>query len=612
MKILGISGLYHDASACLVSDGEIVAAAQEERFSRIKNDASFPVRSIRFCLDFAGIDAGELDAVCYYDNPFLTLDRWLKNGVREAPANAEILGKSHSRLFGQKLWVHHLAKEAVGGLGRHGKLLVCEHHLSHAASAFYPSPFQSAAILTLDGVGEWATTTIGHGRDNSISLLKQINYPHSLGMLYSAVTYFCGFKVNSGEYKLMGLAPYGQPVYCAAMRDRLIEVKPDGSFRLNTDCFAFTREARMTDDTFGGLFSEPRREPESPITKREMDLAASVQKLTEEIVLRLARTAHELTGESRLCLAGGVALNCVANGKLLREGPFEDLWIQPASGDAGGSLGCALFAHYAHFGALRTSAPRGSQKGSLLGPAFSSSQVGEFLAKHKIPHQTVPDQRELVTEIARLLAENKALGLLHGRMEFGPRALGNRSILANPMDPGMQAKLNLQIKFRESFRPFAPAVLAEEASRYFELDGESPFMLLVAPVREEWRKDFYLPDDFRKGGGNMLPIVNSARSAIPAVTHVDFSARVQTVSEIDSPFFHAIIREFFRLTGCPVVVNTSFNVRGEPIVCTPEEAYTCFMRTNLDYLVIEDRLLDKKEQPVFDDTQNWRETYELD
>ena len=612
MNILGISGLYHDSAACLISGGVIVAAAQEERFTRIKNDPSFPVHSIRFCMQASGLNPSDLDAVCYYDNSLLTLDRWLKNCIQESPNNGEMLRKSYTRLFGQKLWVHHLAAEAVGGLGKLGRLLVCEHHIAHASSAFYPSPFQSAAILTLDGVGEWATTTIGHGRDNAITLLKQINYPHSLGMLYSAVTSFCGFKVNSGEYKLMGLAPYGSPVYYDLIRDHLIDLKPDGSFRLNTDFFAFTREERMTDETFGGLFSEPKREPESPITKREMDLAASIQKLTEEIILALAKTAKDITGEARLCLAGGVALNCVANGKLLREGLFEDIWIQPASGDAGGSLGCALFAYHSHFANPRSASPRGNQKGSYLGPTFSPAVIENFLDGNQIPRRSFSNKYELAAELARQLADNKAIGLFHGRMEFGPRALGNRSIIANPMDPNMQLKLNLQIKFRESFRPFAPSVLAEEAARFFDLKGESPFMLLVAPVREELRRDFELPDWFRRDGGNMLPLVSVNRSTIPAVTHVDYSARIQTVSESDNPFFHAVIREFAKLTGCPVVVNTSFNVRGEPIVCSPEEAYACFMRTDLDLLVLEDLLLTKEGQPAFDDQKNWRQIYALD
>ena len=612
MNILGVSALYHDSAAALVVDGEIVAAAQEERFTRRKHDAGLPVKAIDSCLETAGLTADKLDAVCYSDNPYLTLDRWLKNCVAEGQGSEKIVEKTFPSIFSKKIWVHEALRDALGGLGKTGKLLVCEHHVSHAASAFYPSPFEHSAIVTIDGVGEWATTTIGVGKDHEITILKQINYPHSLGLLYSAMTYFCGFKVNSGEYKLMGLAPYGEPVYYDLIKDNLIEIRQDGSFRLHTERFAFTRDAVMTDDHFAGLFETPRRRAENPISKREMDLAASVQKITEEIVLKLARTARKLTGESQLCLAGGVALNCVANGKLAKERVFDRLWIQPASGDAGGSLGAALHAYHQHFRNPRKVGKRDSQKGSYLGPSFAPDRIQDFLDGKGVPYRRVEDKAVLARDVAKLLADDGAVGLFVGRMEFGPRALGNRSIIANPMSSGMQSRLNLKIKFRESFRPFAPAVLAERAGNYFEIDQESPYMLLVAPVREELRRPFDLKGMLRQGGEDMLPIVNQDRSTIPAVTHVDYSARVQTVAREDNPFFHAIIEEFERLTGCAVVVNTSFNVRGEPIVCTPEQAYLCFMRTGLDALVFEEFVLLKSEQPALDGDVDWRADYEPD
>lgn len=612
MKVLGISALYHDSAATLVVDGEIVAAAQEERFTRRKHDAALPVNAIGYCLEAGRLTAEQLDAVCYYDNPYLSLDRWLKNYVAEGQGSGKIIERSFPGLFSRKLWIHEAIKAAVGGLGRTGKLLVCEHHISHAASAFYPSPFEHAAILTVDGVGEWATTTIGIGKASEVTILKQLNFPHSLGLLYSALTYFCGFKVNSGEYKLMGLAPYGEPVYADLFKDKLIEVRADGSFHLNTEYFAFPRDSVMTDDFFGGLFEAPRRQPHSPITKREMDLAASIQKVTEEIILRLAGTARAVTGESQLCLSGGVALNCVANGKLAQTKLFERLWIQPAAGDAGGSLGCALYAYYHHFKNTRTVGSRDTMNGSYLGPSFAADDVQSFLDRKGAVYRRAADKSALARDIAKLLADNCAVGLFAGRMEFGPRALGNRSIIANPMTSGMQARLNLKIKFRESFRPFAPTVLAERAGRYFEIDQESPYMLLVAPVREELRKPFDLQALLEQSGADMLPIVNQDRSTIPAVTHVDYSARVQTVAQEDNPFYHAIIAEFERLAGCAVIVNTSFNVRGEPIVGTPEQAYLCFMRTGLDALILEDFILLKSEQPPFADDPDWRAQYELD
>ncbi len=612
MNILGISALYHDSAASLIVDGEIIAAAQEERFTRNKHDANLPVNAIRYCLDHADLIPEELDAVCYYDNPLLTLDRWLKNCVAEGQRSEKLIEKSFQSIFSNKMWIHEAINAVLGGLGKKGKLLACEHHISHAASAFYPSPFKSAALITIDGVGEWATTTVGCGRDNELQIIKQINYPHSLGLLYSAMTYFCGFKVNSGEYKLMGLAPYGEACYYDAIMDNLIEVKEDGSYRLNTEYFTFTRDTSMTNDDFCGLFSGRRREAESPITKREMDLAASIQKVTEEIIIKIARTARTITGEKYLCLAGGVALNCVANGKLLRENIFEDIWIQPASGDAGGSLGCALYAYHHYFNKERKIEIRDTQRNSYLGPKFSPDEIMCFLEAKKIKYRQIENREILAREVAALLAGNKAVGLLSGRMEFGPRSLGNRSIIANSMTSGMQSKLNLKIKFRESFRPFAPTVLAERAGQFFDLDKESPYMLLVAPVRENLRKPFNLQSMVEKNGENMLPVVNEDRSIIPAVTHVDYSARVQTINQADNPFYYAIIKEFERITGCPVVVNTSFNVRGEPIVCNPAQAYLCFMRTGLDALVLENCVIMKSEQSKLEDDANWRIEYELD
>ena len=612
MNILGISAYYHDSASSLIVDGRIAAAAQEERFTRRKHDPNLPVNAMHYCLDAAGIKPHQLDAVCYYYNPFLTLDRWLKNCIAEGPGSEKLIEKTFQSMFARKLWIADDIKAALDGWTSKQKLLVCEHHLSHAASAFYPSPFQSAAIITVDGVGEWATTTIGAGNGNKLRILKQINYPHSLGLLYSAVTYFCGFKVNSGEYKLMGLAPYGEPKYYNTILNQLIEVKDDGSFRLNLQHFAYTKDIVMTDDHFAGLFNGPRRQPESAITRREMDLAASVQKVTEEILIKMARTARQITGEKHLCLAGGVALNCVANGKLLREKIFDGIWIQPAAGDAGGSLGCALYAYYSYFDHNRQTGSRDTQQNSYLGPEYSSDEIISFLDAKKIPYIRFASKEDLAVRVAELLANNQAIGLCIGRMEFGPRALGNRSIIANPMTSGMQAKLNLKIKFRESFRPFAPTVLKEKCFQYFDLDSESPYMLLVAPVRENLRRPFDLSTMLSQSSEDMLPVVNADRSTVPAVTHVDYTARIQTISREDNAFYYRIIAEFEKLTDCAVIVNTSFNVRGEPIVCTPAQAYLCFMRTDLDVLVLEDCILLKSEQPPLDNDTDWRSEYELD
>jgi carbamoyltransferase len=608
VRVLGISAFYHDSAATLASDGEIVAAAQEERFSRKKHDARFPKHAVNYCLEEGFLDPAELDAIVFYDNPYLTFDRVLKNILELAPASGPQWRKAAPSLLGVKTLVGKYIREA---LGTDVKTLFTEHHMSHAASAFYPSPFEEAAILTTDGVGEWATTTIGAGHGNRIELIKEIRYPHSLGLLYSAMTQFCGFKVNSGEYKLMGLAPYGRPIHADTIRQHLIDLKPDGSFRLRTERFAYLRDTVMTDAGFEELFGGPARQPESRITRREMDLAASVQQVLEEAVFALARHARDLTGLRHLVLAGGVALNCVANGHLLRSGTFDDLWIQPAAGDAGGSLGAALLASHVYFDVPRRRNPTGrdSQRGSYLGPRFPSDEVQAFLSRRALPHERV-SEAELPQRVAQALAEGQVVGFLNGRMEFGPRALGARSILGDPRRLEMQSVMNLKIKFRESFRPFAPAVLASRVGDYFELDRESPYMLLVAPVRRDRRTETPVagpgPDD------DMLGVVHQQRSDIPAVTHVDYSARIQTVHRDDHPVFHDTIAAFEALTGCAVIVNTSFNVRGEPIVCTPKDAYSCFMRTEMDLLVLEDCILRKADQPAFEDDEDWRTRYELD
>ena len=610
--ILGISAFYHDSAAAIIQDGEIIAAAQEERFSRKKHDPRFPSHAINYCLEEAFIDPSELDAVVFYDNPLLTFDRLMKNLLTVAPEGLEQWTKASRSFLGVKAVVKEHIRRT---LGAETKLLFSDHHMAHAAAAFYPSPFTEAAILTVDGVGEWATLTLGKGEGNRIQLLKEIRYPHSLGLLYSALTYYCGFKVNSGEYKLMGLAPYGQPVFAETIRKHLIDVKEDGSFRLNTDYFGFLERNVMTNEAFDELFGGKPRQPDSKISRREMDLAASTQVVLEEVMLKLARHAKELTGSKNLALAGGVALNCVANGKILREGIFEDLWIQPAAGDAGSAIGAALLAHYQYFDMPRKMNPSGrdSQKGSYLGPAYSSTEVRAFLDRRGYPYRKVTDERERAKMIARAIADGKIVGYMVGRMEFGPRALGARSILGDPRRQQTQSIMNLKIKYRESFRPFAPAVLAEKASDYFSLETESPYMLLVAPVRENRQQPMNW-DGFASGDDDdMLAVINQPRSDIPAVTHVDYSARVQTVHPDDKPDFYQLIQEFEALTGCPIVVNTSFNVRGEPIVCSPQDAYRCFMRTEMDALVMEDCLLWKAEQPDFEDAQkDWRTEYELD
>ncbi|WP_322403705.1 carbamoyltransferase [Massilia luteola] len=616
--ILGIAGYYHDAAAALVRSGAIVAAAQEERFTRRKHDPSFPANAINYCLEEGFVDAADLDAIVFYDNPVLTFDRVVQNAcagaVRGDAAGARALfAQAAGAVLGDKIWVNEHVRQTLGTLGRAGRVLFAEHHMAHAASAFYPSPFDSAAVLTIDGVGEWATTTLGVGHGRTLELFAEIDYPHSLGLLYSAVTSFCGFKVNSGEYKLMGLAPYGRPRYAGRIREHLIDVRPDGSYRLDMAFFGWLDGLAMPDPRFADLFDGPARQPETPITRREMDLAASIQQVTEEIVLKTARHLRRLSGESRLVLAGGVALNCVANGKLAAAGIFDGIWIQPAAGDAGGALGAALLAHHMAFEAPRRRAPGAgdAQRGSYLGPRYSSEEILAFLDRKGYPYRRMPERAERLALVAEQLAAGKIVGWLSGRMEFGPRALGARSILGDPRNPRTQATMNLKIKFRESFRPFAPAVLRERCAEYFDLDGDSPYMLMVAPVNDMRR----LPIDtgaFEAGDDDMMAVINQPRSDVPAVTHVDYSARIQTVDRDGHPEFRALLEAFERLTGCPLLVNTSFNVRGEPIVCSPQDAYRCFMRTEMDLLVLEDIVLWRREQPPLADGEDWRKTYELD
>lgn len=591
MKILGISAFYHDSAACLVDSGEIVAAAQEERFTRKKHDASFPKYAAAYCLREAGISARELDLVVFYDKPLLKLDRLIETWLGYAPAGFGMFARALPLWLKQKMHVPRELDRGLNGEYR-GRFAFTSHHESHAASAFFPSPFGEAAILTLDGVGEWATGSLGVGRGHELELLEELRFPHSLGLLYSAFTYFTGFKVNSGEYKLMGLAPYGEPVYADVIRSELLDLKDDGSFRLNMRYFGYGHRAVMTSPAMEALLGGPPRAAEAPLTKREMDLAASIQLVTEEVVLRIARHAHERTQQKNLVLAGGVALNCVANGRLLREGPFERIWIQPAAGDAGGALGAALFAWHQLAGEPRTPKPNDAQKGSLLGPRFSDDEVGAFLDSVGAVYERIDDRDALFDRIAALLADEKVVGHVADRMEFGPRALGSRSILGDPRSPKMQSVMNLKIKFRESFRPFAPAVLRDHVHEYFEMrpNEDSPYMLLVAPVQHDKR----VPSE---GGAAGLELLHQLRSVVPAITHVDHSARVQTVDDDRHPRFAAILRAFHRRTGMPMLINTSFNVRGEPIVCTPEDAYRCFLATNMDALVIESFVLMRDAQP---------------
>ena len=593
MNILGISAFYHDSAACLVQDGRLVAAAQEERFTRKKHDARFPAHAVAYCLQAGGIRGEDLDLCVFYDKPLLKFDRLLETYLSYSPAGFQLF------LQGLPLWMKqklHTPRELDRGLrgAYRGRYVFLEHHESHAASAFFPSPFEEAAILTLDGVGEWATGTIAVGRGNRIELRQELRFPHSLGLLYSAFTYFTGFRVNSGEYKLMGLAPYGEPVHKQRILDNLLDLRDDGSFRLNMRYFAYCHRDVMTSRHFDELFGGPPRQPEAPITQRELDLAASVQAVTEEIVMRIARHAQASTGMKNLVMAGGVALNCVANGKLLRDGPFEKIWIQPAAGDAGGALGAALFAWHQLLGHERRPDAHDSQQGSLLGPSTSSAEARAYLDRVGARYQQLDDERELYARIAELLASEKVVGHVAGRAEFGPRALGARSILGDARSPRMQSVMNLKIKFRESFRPFAPAIMREHVHEYFEMreNEDSPYMLLVAPVRESHRK----PIDEHDATG--LDKLRQLRSDIPAVTHVDYSARVQTVDATRNPRFYRILEAFKARTGCPLLINTSFNVRGEPIVNDAQDAYRCFLATDMDALVIEDCVLLREEQPA--------------
>jgi carbamoyltransferase len=610
MNILGISALYHDSAACLIRDGKIISAAQEERFTRKKQDSSMPVNAIAYCLAEGNVAEGELDAVVFYDKPLTKFSRILKTAFATAPLGLKSFTMSMPVWMKQKLWVPAEIETALqkAGVGKPGKILFTEHHQSHASSAFFPSPFESAAVLTMDGVGEWTTTSIAHGKGNKLDILEEIHFPHSLGLLYSAMTYFTGFRVNSGEYKLMGLAPYGEPIYADLIREHLVDIRDDGSFRLNMDYFNYDSGLTMTNSKFADLFGGPARKPESEISQREMDLARSVQEVTEEIVLKMASHAAKITGEKNLCLAGGVALNCVANGKILRSNLFENIWIQPASGDAGGALGAAMHVwHVLENGERKVDGKNDSMSGAYLGPEFSEDTVTDWLDKNGFRY-TKHSDTELEQQVAKYVADQNVVGLCQGRMEYGPRALGNRSIIGDARSPKMQSVLNLKIKYRESFRPFAPSCLEERIGDYFEIDTPSPYMLLVAQVQKERciapsEEDKKLP---------VIEIVNQKRSDVPAITHVDYSARIQSVAKKTNRRYWGIISEFEKLTGEGIIINTSFNVRGEPIICTPEDAYRCFMRTEMDYLAIGNLLLKKTDQPDFDDPDNWREEFPLD
>jgi carbamoyltransferase len=602
--ILGISAFYHDSAACLVREGEIVAAASEERFTRVKGDASFPAHAVRYCLGEAGITVDQVDCVGFYDKPLLKFERILETYLGVAPAGFRSFLMAGPLWIKEKLYQDRQLKEA---LGYDGQILYAEHHESHAASAFYPSPFEEAAIVTMDGVGEWATAAIGVGRGAEISLHRELRWPDSLGLLYSAFTYYTGFKVNSGEYKVMGLAPYGEPKYVDLIYRELMELEEDGSFRLNQKYFNYLDGLTMTSPAFDELFGGPPRVPESKLTQKEMDLARSVQVVCEEVMLRMARTAHRETGLTDLCLAGGVALNCVGNGRILREGPFRRIWIQPAAGDAGGALGVAQLIWHRHLGRPRTVNCRDSMRGAYLGPHYSPEEIERYLQGIGVPYQRL-DRAALLERTASLLADEKIVGWFDGRMEFGPRALGARSILGDARSPRMQAQMNIKIKFREGFRPFAPSVLKERAREYFELDCESPYMLLVAPVKRE--RQIPMSDDQRRLWG--IDQLNQVRSDIPAVTHIDYSARIQTVDRETNPNYYDLIKAFERKTGSGVIVNTSFNVRGEPIVCSPADAYRCFMRTHIDALVLYPFLLDKAAQPEWKETEDWRKEFQLD
>ncbi len=592
MNILGLSAFYHDSAAALVQRGDIAAAAQEERFTRKRHDSSFPAKAVSYCLRAGRLTPGDLDAVVFYEKPLIKAERLLETYLGTAPSGLQSFIAAIPTWLSEKANIARVIRKEMGREFK-APVLFTEHHESHAASAFFPSPFDEAAILTVDGVGEWATTTIGAGKGHTIRINEEIHFPHSLGLLYSAFTYYTGFKVNSGEYKVMGLAPYGEPRYAALIYEHLIELRKDGSFWLNQEYFDYCAGLTMTNDRFSSLFGGPPRAPEARLTQKEMDLAASVQLVVEDAMMGLARRAHEISGSNNLCLAGGVALNCVANGKILRNGPFKNLWIQPAAGDAGGALGAALMVWHQMLDNPRTTNGKDSMKGSWLGPEYSDAEIASYLDSVCAVSEGLSDS-DLADRVARLMADERILGWFRGRMEFGPRALGARSIIGDARSPDMQAQMNLKIKFRESFRPFAPCVLYDHVREYFEMDGESPYMLLVAPVAKDKQKPVTAAQEKLWG----IDKLNVARSTIPAVTHVDYSARIQTVDPERHGMFHRMMQRFYELTGCPVIVNTSFNVRGEPIVCTPEDAYRCFMFTHIDALVLGNRLLLKENQPA--------------
>lgn len=612
MKILGISAYYHDSAAALLDNGQIIAAAQEERFSRKKHDARFPGNAIAYCLEAANLKLNELDNIVFYEKPLITFERLLETYLSYAPKGFRSFVKAMPVWLKEKLYLKSVLKKELCALGDCKRrdlppLLFTEHHQAHAAAAFFPSPFEQSAVLCLDAVGEWATTSLWLGENHHLTQQWQLNFPHSLGMLYSAFTYYTGFKVNSGEYKVMGLAPYGEPRYVDLILENLLDLKEDGTFRLNMEYFNYATGLTMTNEKFHRLLGSPPRSRESSLQQRDMDLAASIQAVVEEIVLRLIRTAHRDLQQPHLCLAGGVALNCVANGRILREGPFEDLWIQPAAGDAGSALGAAFAVWHQYHEQPRTVAPRDKMCGSYLGPKFANREIEQYLNQIKAPYRSLPDE-QLFAELVEILEAEHVVGWFQGRMEFGPRALGNRSIIGDARSTKMQSVMNLKIKFRESFRPFAPSVLAERCSDYFELDSTSPYMLLVANVQEQLKLPLTSEQDQLSG----IEKLKIPRSKIPAVTHVDYSARVQTVDPQRNPRYYGLIKTFEQKTGCAVLVNTSFNVRGEPVVCTPQDAYNCFMRTEMDYLVLENCLLEKKQQPYTPRDDSWQDEFELD
>ena len=612
MYILGISAFYHDSAVSLIKDGRILSAVQEERFTRKKHDSCFPLNGIEYCLNEAGIKLTDIDSVVFYDKPLIKFERLLETYLAYAPKGFRSFLAAMPVWLKEKLFLKSTLKKEFSKIAgcRDSdlpKLLFAGHHQSHAASAFYPSPYESANVLCLDGVGEWATTTCWRGDGNNLKLLWELDFPHSLGLLYSAFTYYAGFRVNSGEYKLMGLAPYGEPVYVDLILEKLVDLKEDGTFRLDMSYFNYATGLTMTNNKFARLFGGSARKPETKISQKEMDLARSIQEVTEEIVLRLVRTIHKELGGDALCLAGGVALNCVSNGRLLREGPFKKIWIQPAAGDAGGALGAALVAWYDHYNNIRKANPHDDMQGSFLGPKSSSSRITSYLDSVNAKYKIMSDDR-LMPHIASILASENIVGWFQGRMEFGPRSLGSRSIIGDPRSIKMQSVMNLKIKFRESFRPFAPAVLAERVGDYFEHNTPSPYMLMVAPIVKS-RRIKMTEEQFNLFGIEKL---NINRSDLPSITHVDYSARIQTVHSDTNARFYALISEFEKQTGCAVLVNTSFNVRGEPIVCTPEDAYRCFMRTEMDYLVLENVVLDKRQQPKFSNDDSWRDEFELD